>query len=83
MTGVQTCALPIWDFYFGNLDPFRVPLCSRFQHEFTPPGKFLREDPYDNQSGEAEYEDGGLINELDYKTKKEILSIEEITLAPR
>ena len=48
-----------------------------------PPGKFLREDPYDNQSGEAEYEDGGLINELDYKTKKEILSIEEITLAPR
>ncbi len=72
-----------WDFYFGNLDPFRVPLCSRFQHEFTPPGKFLREDPYDNQSGETEYEDGGLINELDYKTKKEILSIEEITLAPR
>lgn len=67
-----------WDFYFGNLDPFRVPTCSEFQHEFTPPRTFLREDPYDNQSGEAEYEDKGLISGAEYKTKKEILEIEEI-----
>lgn len=67
-----------WDFYFGNLDPFRVPTCSEFQHEFMPPKAFLREDPYDNQSGEAEYGDKGLINGLEYQTKKEMIGIDEI-----
>ncbi len=69
-----------WDFYFGNLDPFRVPTCREFQHEFMPPRFWLREDPYDNQSGEAEYEDRGLISGAEYSTKKEIISIEEIPL---
>ena len=67
-----------WNFYFGNLDPFRIPLCSEFQKEFTPPRRFLREDPYDNQSGEAEYEDGGLISGAEYRTEKQMLEIVRI-----
>lgn len=47
-------------FYFGNLDPFRMVANSRFQQEFDVKKNFLRADPYDNQRGEAEYEDGGL-----------------------
>lgn len=42
------------DFYFGNLDPWRLPFTSRFQYQFTPPTRFMRSDPYDNQVGEAE-----------------------------
>ena len=67
-----------WDFYFGNLDPFRIPMCSEFQQEFMPPKSFLREDPYDNQSGEAEYDDRGLIGKLEYQTEKQVVEIEEI-----
>lgn len=52
-----------WNFYFGNLDPFRMVAASEFQHEFDPPKKHLRYDPYDNQTGEAEYNDCGLIRE--------------------
>lgn len=49
-----------WNFYFGNIDPFRMPANSAFQKEFEPPKKFLRADPYDNQRGEVEYETRGL-----------------------
>jgi len=42
------------DFYFGHLDPWRLPLASRFQAVFDPPTRFMRYDPYDNQVGEAE-----------------------------
>ena len=45
------------DFYFGNLEPFRMPAASDFQQEFSPARKFPRNDPYDNQVGEAEYAD--------------------------
>lgn len=47
-------------FYFGNLDPYRMPSCSQFQADFLPPFSGLRQDPYDNQSGEAEYLDQAL-----------------------
>lgn len=50
----------LWNFYFGNLEPFRMPSNSAFQHDFDPPKAHLRFDPYDNQDGEAEYEDCGL-----------------------
>lgn len=60
-------------FYFGNLDPFRMVANSRFQQEFDVRKNFLRADPYDNQRGEAEYEDGGLGYE-DFDWKAEILS---------
>ncbi len=48
------------DFYFGNVEPFRVIANSDFQQEFIPPKKFLRNDPYDNQTGEAELDNRGL-----------------------
>ena len=46
-----------WDFYFGNLDPYRMPANSEYQHDFFRPMRHLRYDPYDNQDGEAEYGD--------------------------
>lgn len=48
------------DYYFGNLDPFRMAANNALMKEFDPPKKQWRIDPYDNQSGEAEYEDRGL-----------------------
>lgn len=49
-----------WNYYFGNLDVFRMPANSEIQMEFTPEKKWLRIDPIDNQRGEFEYEDHGL-----------------------
>ena len=46
-----------WNFYFGNLDPFRLPANSEYQHDFYIPSRHLRYDPYDNQDGEAEWDD--------------------------
>lgn len=46
-----------WNFYFGNLDPYRLPANSEYQHDFYVPFRHLRHDPYDNQDGEAEYDD--------------------------
>lgn len=59
--------------YLGNLDPFRLPSNPEFQHEFEPPMKYLRCDPYDNQSGEVEYEDGSLTSEQ-YDTDKKLVA---------
>ncbi len=42
------------DFYFANLEPWRMPICRAFQQELNPPKKFLRYDPYDHQNGEIE-----------------------------
>jgi len=49
-----------WNYFFGNADPFRIPLNSRFQWDLQPKKKFWRDDPYDNQYGEMEYSDRGL-----------------------
>lgn len=65
------------DFYFGNLEPWRMPLCSAFQQELNPPKKFLRFDPYDHQNGEIE----SLTRALDgseYDTDATILKYEEL-----
>lgn len=37
-----------------------MPAVSDFQHDFTPALDFSRNDPYDNQNGEAEFESGKL-----------------------
>ena len=47
-------AMERWNFYFGNLDPYRVVLASDWQADFIPPTNDLRRDPYDNQRGEVE-----------------------------
>lgn len=64
-----------WEFYFGNLDPYRIPTVSEYQSDFYFPKKYLRQDPYDNQMGEAEYEDQGLLEGMDFDTKHEKVEI--------
>lgn len=66
-----------WDFYFGNLDPFRMPANSEFQYDFEPNKKFLRADPYDSQNAECEYEDSRLDSN-DFDVLKETIEISEI-----
>lgn len=72
-------AMERWNFYFGNLDPFRIVLCTEFQKEFQPAKTFLREDPYDNQVGEAEYGDREL-KDGESRTTRKVLEMEEIAL---
>ena len=42
------------EFYFGNLDPYRMVANKEFQADFIPAKKYWRCDPYDNQVGEME-----------------------------
>lgn len=66
-----------WNYYFGNLDIFRMPANSEIQREFNPPKHFLRADPIDNQRGEFEYENQGLpYAYLD--VKQTLVSMEEL-----
>ena len=66
-----------WNYYFGNLDIFRMPSCSEVVKEFDPPKKWLRGDPVDNQRGEFEYEDHGLLYSQ-LEVKQELISMEDI-----
>lgn len=66
-----------WNHYFGNLDPFRAVINSEFQQEFDPPKYQVRYDPYDNQCGEAEYEDYGLMGN-EFETEETLIGIEEL-----
>ncbi|MBR1709165.1 MAG: transglutaminase domain-containing protein [Clostridia bacterium] len=70
--------LPRHDFYFGHLDPWRLPFASAFQQAFEPANAFMRYDPYDNQVGEVESLHGRVnINDLDHThtlLKSEIIS---------
>ena len=64
-------------FYFGNLDPYRMVANSAFHAQFTVPKEHWRADPYDNQSGEMETTDRGLHYE-EYVRHKEMISYEEL-----
>ena len=64
-------------FYFGNLDPYRMVANSAFQAPFTVEKQFWRADPYDNQLGEMETESRGLLYD-EYDRGKELLLCEEI-----
>ncbi len=65
--------------YFGNLDPFRLVASNEFQQPLVPDKKLCRMDPYDNQSGEAEYTDGSYnIFFGDLSHGRRVLSSEEI-----
>ena len=66
-----------WNYYFGNLDIYRMPSCSEVVKEFIPPKKWLRGDPVDNQRGEFEYEDHGLLYSQ-LEVKQELISMEDI-----
>lgn len=66
------------NYYFGNLDCFRMAANSSFQAELSPSKQHLRIDPYDNQRGEAEYADRGLLwNEVE--ASWELLEIERLS----
>ena len=59
-----------WNYYFGNLDPFRMVANSVYQGYMEPQKKFPRNDPYDNQSGECESERRRLSDgDLHYERK--------------
>ena len=66
-----------WNFYFGNLEPWRMVANCDLQQEFDPPMQHLRADPYDNQSGEVEYDDRALGHH-EFTVVREMLSCEEI-----
>lgn len=66
----------VHDFYFCHADPFRYICCTEFQMQLNPAKKFMRLDPYDNQSGEAEYDDM-VLQPDDVCTWKEVVSAEE------
>lgn len=66
-----------WNYYFGNLDPFRMVANSEFQYDFKPEKKYLRLDPYDNQVGEGEYLDRGLRFD-EFEIMMEIIDMHEI-----
>ena len=64
-------------FYFGNLDPYRMVANRAFQENFTIPKEQWRTDPYDNQLGEMETTDHGFTYG-EYVRNKTILLCEEI-----
>ena len=57
-------------FYFGNLDPYRMVANRAFQAPFTVEKKYWRTDPYDNQLGEIETAERGLMYE-EFERRKE------------
>ncbi len=59
-------------FYFANLEPFRMPANAEYQQPFYPEKHYMRNDPYDNQSGEIEYADRA-FEPNEYDTNYEII----------
>lgn len=64
-------------FYFGNLDPYRMVANRAFQENFTIPKEHWRTDPYDNQLGEMETTDRG-FRYGEYERTKTILCCETL-----
>jgi hypothetical protein len=64
------------EFYFGNLDAFRMIANSDFMVDFEPSKLFIRSDPYDNQSGELETEKGNVYYD-EFDTEVKVLSFDE------
>ncbi|MGN1346734.1 MAG: transglutaminase-like domain-containing protein [Eubacteriales bacterium] len=68
-----------WNWYFGNLDPYRYITCTEFQRQLDPPKTYMRLDPYDNQSGELEYRDE-VLSFSDVNASKRLLEAERLQL---
>lgn len=66
------------EFYFGNLDAFRMVTTTGFMAPFFPEKQYIRNDPYDNQTGEMET-DTGAVEAEDTVSIKEIIAFDEIT----
>ena len=63
--------------HFGNLDPWRMVANARFQAPLAPDSDGIREDPYDNQMGEASV-DGKGCRAYEMVRTVELLSMEEV-----
>lgn len=63
-------------FYFGNLDPYRFVANNRYFAAFEDQKRYLRHDPYDNQSGEAET-DSRVLPRSAYDTTYTLLGLTE------
>ena len=50
-------------FYFGNLDAFRMIANDEFMADFVPEKRFVRTDPTDNQVGEVEWSGGNIYSD--------------------
>ena len=64
-------------FYFGYMDPYRMAANRAFQAPFTVDKAHWRADPYDNQSGELETADRGLMFG-EFARDREVLSWQEL-----
>lgn len=64
------------NFYFGNLDPWRMVANRVYYAPFAPEKKYPRVDPYDNQRGEIENDRRGLRTG-EFRTRYEMLWHEE------
>lgn len=64
-------------FYFGNIDPYRMVANRAFQAPFTVEKQHFRADPYDNQLGEIETADRGLRWD-EFVRRKEIVDFQEL-----
>ncbi len=65
-------------FYFGNLEPYRMVANREFQAEFTIPKDHWRADPYDNQSGEMETTGYGFRPE-EYERTQQLICCDDVT----
>ena len=62
-------------FYFGNIDPFRMIANREFQADFSEPMTGFRADPYDNQLGEMELNGRGL-DFGEYERTKQVIAFD-------
>ncbi len=65
------------DFYFGNLDGFRMIANEDFQVDFDPSKKYFRSDPIDNQCGEVETDQENIYSDK-FKYKIFIKKFEKV-----
>lgn len=61
-------------FYFGNLGPWRMPANSAFFAPLTPADDVLRDDPFDNQTGEMIVDGVGLSRYETVETREATIS---------
>lgn len=66
------------EYYFGNLDPYRMIANNEFQKDLSGNKKYWRSDPYDNQVGEVEDSKRGYIVEIDFNSNATLLKMEKV-----
>jgi len=71
------------DFYFGSMDPYRLPANASHSAQFDPPKKGFRSDDVDNQRGEMEWADGTNLYFGEYKRSMRIREVPITAIAAR